>query len=499
MQQGILNSGLGWVAHLRSQRRFRSFATFSIVALGPLLALATFVVFGNITEANDTRLLRVIGLLDLVYVLLVAALVARQIAKILAARRSRSAGSRLHMRLTAVFTIIALIPTILVAVFATITLNFGLEGWFSDRVRNVVGTSLTAARAYESEHKETLEADARLLANYLNVQKRRIPLLSTGDLRELLNRGQLQMQRALPEAYVINGDAELVARGERSYLFDFEAPTQEEIERARAGEVVLIEDWQNYEFRALVVMEQFFDRFLYVTRDVDGGVLSLLDETQETVLLYQQLENERGRLLFEFALIYLGFALIVILAAVWLGMWFAERLAKPVGRLVGAAERVGEGDLNVRVPEEDGDDEIAVLGRSFNHMTEQVKGQRDALIDAHETTEKRRRLFDSVLGAVTAGVLGLDKTGRVELINTSAAKMLGVDPATSVGIALDDVVPEFADLFKRLQNPNSVVSQGEVMVVRSGIHENLLVRISTRLTDQNKVEGYVVTFDDVTD
>jgi two-component system nitrogen regulation sensor histidine kinase NtrY len=120
---------------------------------------------------------------------------------------------------------------------------------------------------------------------------------------------------------------------------------------------------------------------------VDGSILSLLDETQETVQLYNQLESERGRLLFNFGLIYLGFALILILAAIWLGLWFAERLSRPVGRLAGAAERVGGGDLDVQVTEEEGDDEIASLGRLFNQMTRQLKGQREALVESHAQTE----------------------------------------------------------------------------------------------------------------
>mgnify|MGYP003645455677 CR=1 FL=1 len=127
----------------------------------------------------------------------------------------------------------------------------------------------------------------------------------------------------------------------------------------------MIEDWANNEFRALVLMEAFIDRYLYVSRDVDGKILSLLDDTKETVRLYQQLENERGKLLFEFGLLYVGFAVILILASIWLGLWFAERLSGPVGRLTGAAQQVGAGDLEVQVREEDGDDEIAMLGRYF--------------------------------------------------------------------------------------------------------------------------------------
>ncbi len=116
--------------------------------------------------------------------------------------------------------------------------------------------------------------------------------------------------------------------------------------------------------------------------------------------------------------------IILILAAVWLGLWFAERLSRPVGRLAGAAQRVGGGDLDVQVPEEEGDDEIAMLGRLFNQMTRQLKGQREALVEGHGQTEERRRLFDSVLSNVTAGVIGLDAEGRVDFVNRAAARLL---------------------------------------------------------------------------
>ena len=471
---------------------------WTMVVAGPLLAIATFVVLSDIEWLRGGDMLRPILLLDFVYALIVAAFVARRIAEMIAERRRQSAGSRLHMRLVRFFTLIALIPTVLVAIFATITLNYGLEGWFSDRVRNVVANSLEAAEAYQQEHVVTLRADVAELGEFLNVQKERDPLLSGGQLRDLLTRGQQQMQRALPKAYVIDGDGELRARGERSYLFWYTPPSPEEIARARAGETVVIQDWENDEFRALLHLDAFADHFLYVSREVDGKILSLLDDTQETVRLYQQLEADRGRLLFEFALVYLGFALVVILAAMWTGLWFAERLARPVGRLAGAAERVGHGDLDVRVKVEPGDDEIALLGRTFNEMTRQVKGQRDALIEANAETERRRRLFDSVLSGVTAGVIGLDATGRVEMMNAAAATLLDLDPDQATGRPLVTAVPEFADLIDRLDARKAGVAQAEVRLRRKTHERDLLVRVATR-SDDDHLEGYVVTFDDVTD
>ena len=484
---------------LRKTRRARNIGTLSLVVLGPLLALGTYAILGVFEQGASSRVLRFVLLADLVYVLTVAAMVMQKVAQMIAARRAKSAGSRLHLRLTGVFAIMALIPTVLVAVFATATVNFGIEGWFSDRVRQVVGNSLAAAQAYEQEHRDGLINDAKSLASFLDQNKRISPLMSDADIRNFLTQGQSQIQRGLREAFVIDGSGDLRARGERSYLFDYEQPTDAQINRAFDGEVVVIQDWDNNEFRALTRLTAFSNRYLYISRVVDGKILSLLDDTKETVVLYQQLESERGRLLFEFGLIYLGFAVIVILAAVWLGMWFAERLSRPVGRLAGAVQRVGSGDFNVRVQEEEGDDEIAMLSRVFNQMTKQLKTQRDTLVDTNRHTEQRRRLFDSVLSGVTTGVIGLNPAGRIEFMNTAASKLLGVLPEQDGGESLKDAVPEFAYLFNELAQGNGQVAQQEVQLTRAGTGENLLVRIATRYNDRGLVEGFVVTFDDVTD
>ena len=483
---------------LRKQRRFQTWSTFALVILGPALALATFLALGPLNQGASSPGLRLVLLADMVYVLVVAALVLSRVARMIADRRARSAGSRLHLRLTGVFALVALIPTVLVAVFAVLTVNVGLEGWFSDRVRQVVGTSLSAAEAYKEEHRRDLIADAEALAGYLNIARQATVFVNDGDLRQLLAKAQPQVQRGLHEAYVIDSAGDIRARGENSYLFDFEKPSQEKIDAAMAGETVVIEDWENNEFRALIRLDAYADRLLYVARTVDGSILSLLDETQATSRLYFQLESERGRLLFEFGLLYIGFAIILILAAVWLGLWFAERLSRPVGRLAGAAQRVGSGDFDVTVQEEDGDDEIAMLGRIFNQMTRQLKGQRAALIEGHRETEQQRRLFDSVLSNVTAGVMGLDAEGRVDFLNRSAARLLEL-PEAGPPPALSAAVPEFAPLFDRLRDGHGGAVQEEVRLTRRGKLESLLVRMSVRRSGSGRLEGYVVAFDDVTD
>ncbi len=483
---------------LRKRRRVQTWATLGLVVLGPMLAIATFLTLGPLNQTANSPSLRLVLLADLVYILVVATLVLARVARMIAARRARSAGSRLHLRLTGVFALIALMPTVLVAIFAVLTVNVGLEGWFSQRVSEVVGSSLRAAEAYRDEHRRDLTQDADKLAAFLNLQRQANIMISDGDLRLILTNAQAQIQRGLREAYVIDGEGHIKARGDNSYLFDFEVPTAEQIAAANQGETVIIEDWKNNEFRALIRLDAFADRLLQVTRTVDGSLLGLLDETRETVRLYHQLESERGRLLFEFGLLYLGFAIILILAAVWLGLWFAERLSRPVGRLAGAAQRVGGGDLDVQVPEEEGDDEIAMLGRLFNQMTRQLKGQREALVEGHSQTESRRRLFDSVLSNVTAGVIGLDAGGRVDFINPAATRLLDVS-ASHTDRTLEMAVPEFSPLFARLRENDGGAVQEELRLSRRGKLESLLVRMTVRRNEEGEPEGYVVAFDDVTD
>ena len=499
-QTSLRNADNTWdrLARMRRLRRVRSAATLAVFALGPVLAIATYLVLGPFDQGVTSNPLRLVLLADMVYVLVVAALVLSGIFRMLVARRSKSEGSRLHMRLTGVFALLALIPTVLVAVFAVLTINVGLDGWFSDRVSGVVGNSLAAAEAYQDEHRQGLIEDVEAIGLVLNGAKRTNALISDAQLRQALARAQGAIPRGLREAFIIDSSGAIRLRGDRSYLFDFEAPPAEAIARALDGETVVIEDWDNGEFRALYNLTPYPDHLLYVSREVDGQIFSLLDETQETVLFYQQLESQRGRVLFEFGLIYIGFAAILILAATWLGMWFAERLARPVGRLASAAERVGAGDLDVQVIEESTGDEIEELGRLFNRMTRQLKGQRDRLLENTDQIERRRRLFDSVLSSVTAGVMGLDADGRLAFLNRAAMVMLGLDDDPEhTELAL--VVPEFAPLLDRLRAEGAERVQEELALSRMGRQERLLVRIAPRFSGEGELEGYVIAFDDVTD
>lgn len=500
MRHGLISSLLDRIADLRTNRSVNSSLTVALVITGPLLVFLTFYAMQPIKGGRAS--LRFVLTADFVYILFITTLLIRRVVQLTAARRAKSAGSRLHFRLTTTFAAIALFPTVLVAIFAVLSINQALEGWFSERVRSAVGASLKAAQAYQTQTRAGVVADTEVFAERLNELNRNGLLTGNIDtdsqLSPELKRLQTEFERGLKEVYIINNLGELRLRGPSSYLFDYEKPTQDQMNNANSLEVLIIEDLLANEMRSLVRLRNYSNHYLYLTRIVDGSLLGLLEETTETANYYNQLESERGRLLFDFGLLYLAFAVILILTATWLGLWFAERLASPVGRMAAAAQKVGAGDLDARIENIKGDDEIAMLARYFNQMTHQLKGQRDTLIKSANQADRRRRLFDSVLASVTSGVIGLDQAGHITFLNKSAQRVLDL-PEVSEFSLLSDSVPEFGEMMNYFRSGVSDVAQREIRLVRRGKLESLLVRIALRNNEHQQAEGYVIAFEDVTD
>ena len=501
MRHGILSFILNRVVEARKNSSLNMAFTIGLVLCGPLLVFATFYALKPIEGGHAA--LRFVLTADLIYILFITTLLFRRLVQIAAARRAQSAGSKLHFRLTTTFGVIALFPTVLVAVFAMLSVNQALEGWFSDRVRGAVGSSLDAAQAYQNQTKKGLKEDITLFAKNLNnLTKSHVFMKGNLDqdtqISPELIKIKTQFERGLKEIYVINNLGRIRLRGPSSYLFGYEEPTQSQLLEVRDSGIVIIEDLVGNEMRALIRLSSFSNHYLYLTREVDGSLLTLLEETTETAIYYNQLESERGRLLFDFGLLYLAFALILILTATWLGMWFAERLASPVGRMAAAAQKVGAGDLDARIENITGDDEIAMLARYFNQMTHQLKGQRDTLIKNAELAESGRRLFDSVLTSVTSGVVGLDNSRQITFLNKAAQRILDLAEMSDLE-TLESAIPEFDKVVDNFCTGMSEVAQHEIRLVRKKKLEILLVRIALRTNEAGSAEGYVIAFEEVTD
>ncbi|SMH60792.1 sensor histidine kinase NtrY-like [Azospirillum agricola] len=468
-----------------------------------LAALAAgFATYAAMTESgpfvqSNPRTVTLLLTLDLALLLTLGVLISRRIVMIWIGRRRGLAGSRLHSRLVLVFSLLAVAPAIIMAVFSTLFFYVGVQSWFSDRVRTAVNESLAVASAYLHEHQQNIRADALAMANDLSQETR---LSSDPQRFEQIVTTQA-MLRALSEAIVFNGTTgAILARSGYTFTLEFDPIPEEKVNLARRGEVALIISENDDRVRALVSLDRMTDTFLYVGRMVEPRVLSHMASAEGAVREYAALESQRGSLQITFTLLFLVVAMLLLLAAVWAGLNFATRLAKPISALIGAAERVRAGDLTVRVSEPPGEDEFVLLSRAFNRMTTEIEGQRRELLSTNRLLDERRRFTETVLSGVSAGVLGLDADGFINLPNLSAARLLGVeDPDTLVGRSLADLSPEMAELLENAPKRPGRVLQDQIQIRRAGKTTlTLLVRIAAEGRG-GEVRGYVVTFDDITE
>jgi two-component system nitrogen regulation sensor histidine kinase NtrY len=303
--------------------------------------------------------------------------------------------------------------------------------------------------------------------------------------------------RSLTEAIVFQSDGTVVARTGLSFVLDFEGLPIRHLEEASRDVVTLTSDADD-RVRALIRLDSFADAYLYVGRFVEPTVLGHMESTEQLVSEYELLALERSGIQITFALVFGLVALLLLLAAVWVGLTFANRLVTPLSQLIVAAERVSRGDLSARVPVGAKGDEISSLSLAFNRMTGELAGQRQALVEANEQIDERRRFTEAVLSDVSSGVLGLDPHGRITFANRAAAAFLGRLPAELTGQALIGVVPELAGLLTRVATTRTGSAAEQIDVVRAGHPRTLLVHASAQ-QDDDGLTGFVVAFDDLSE
>ncbi len=433
--------------------------------------------------------------LDLLLLLALGALIAKRLLQVWAERRRGLAGSRLQIRLVVLFSLIAVTPTVIVAIFSYLFFSFGVESWFSDKVRTAISELLAVAEAYLHEHQRAIRADALAMANDLNRDAVQLEL-NPNQLNQVVS-AQAAL-RGLNEAMVFDRGGQVLARSSLSFTLGFEPVPDGAMHVADEGDVAVMTNDSDNRVRALVRLDQWGQVYLYIGRYIEPRVLNYMEETQRAAAQYEKMEGQRSGFQVTFALIFLMVALLFLVAAAAIGIYFATQLAVPISRLAAAAEQVRGGDLAARVPEGEKDDELASLSRAFNRMTYQIESQQRELREANRQLDERRRFTETVLTGVSAGVIGLDRAGRVNLPNRSASALLAADLDQSIGQDLAEVVPEMAGLLAEAERRPDRLAQSQVQLARGNSTRTLLVRIAAE-TDDQEVSGFVVTFDDITE
>ena len=489
------------------RRFFRRFAAWSrryevprrlaiaLAAAAVISGILTYMAMsGSAPFGPDPRNILILLNIDLVLLLLLGAVVASRLVRLWLERRRGSAGSRLHTRMVALFSLIAVTPTIVVAMFSALFLDFGMQSWFNEKVSTALDRSMVVAQAYILEHREGIRAEAFAMASDLN---RQAPYLAQNPylLNQFIN--GLALRRSVTEAVIMQRNGRILARNDLSFTLEFERTPESAMEAAAAGDVVILSEEGDDRVRALIRLDNYVDAYLYIGRFIESRVVDHTQEVTRVVGDYKKLESERSGIQITFVLIFVVVALLVLFSSVWVGLHFANRLARPIGGLIAAAERVRAGDLSARVAEPVLGDEIGSLSRAFNRMTGQIHSQQQELIEANEQLDDRRRFTEAVLSGVSAGVIGLDARGRITLPNPSALELLGVEESALIGRPLEAAIPEMIDLLTQARTRPQRLVESQIDLMRDGSRRTLLVRIVAERADQ-QIDGFVVTFDDIT-
>ncbi|OXS99053.1 PAS domain-containing sensor histidine kinase [Notoacmeibacter marinus] len=468
----------------------------SLIILTLIVALASFTVLTGLTPIDpDRNTTIVLIVINLVLVGLLVWLIGRELVRIIAARRRGRAAARLHVRLVALFALVAALPAIMIAVFASVTLNIGLDRWFEIRTRTIINSSLAIADAYVRENAANLQGTTLAMSETLDNNRTTFILDKTG-FRALMTR---QAQgRALAHAALIDSTGAFVMQAETTASFAMPIPPQEAVDRAADGMPVMIEPRLRNIVGAIIKLRELEGLYLFTVRLVDPQVIRARQIVGTNVGEYRTLEANRATSQIAFGLLYLGVTLVVILSAIWTGIAVADRLVRPIRQLIGAADEVKAGNLRVTVPVRPEDGDMANLGQTFNEMVHRLDSQRNDLLEANHQVDERRRFSEAVLAGVTAGVIGIDEDGHITIANRAARRNLSIG-GDAIGKNLSHVLPRIGRVFEIARRSGRPVFRDTVTFIRGGTERTYNVRITMEEAGEDSEHSWVVTVDDISD
>ncbi len=468
---------------------------FVLVVLALTSALLTFLVISGSTPIEPVhRVVVSLFVINALIILALLSLVLWQGYVLFRARRRGAAAAGLHVRIILLFGLVAALPAMLVAVIATITLEKGLEPWFSDRMREVIFKSVEVADTYTTSQCTNLGREIRLLAGDIS-GAREIFDNQRGIFENFLTVRARAL--GLPIVFIVKQPYEVVSRAQLAVIADPPPLDPETFDDARASDdPICTASSETRIFSALIRLPAYPDMFLLVARQVDALAVEFPAQARNAAVEYLSIDARRKGVQIAFGSMYVLISLTVLLSAVWFGLSFADRLVAPIRRLIHATDQVASGNFYVQVPVKRAEGDLAHLGETFNKMTSELRRQRDGLVAATDVIDRRRRFTETVLAGVSAGVIGLDNNDNVTLLNRSAEALLGAD-RRAIGTSLKVLAPELSETIGEARQIRQRTFNSQVVLMRHGRERTLNVRVS-REGDAPEL-GLVVTLDDITD
>ncbi|WP_247594570.1 ATP-binding protein [Sphingopyxis sp. PAMC25046] len=471
---------------------FWRFGTPEYYTLGIIVSVAIATYIFVTGDAQSERLLTpalvaAIMVVNLVPAMALIVLIGSRVARARAVRSMAGGNGRLHVRLVALFSLIAAAPTLLVVIFASLLFQFGVDFWFSDRSRGMFENAANLAEGYYQENQRQVGANTFAMATDLGKQLTQFPIDSPKFSNYYF---QQVVVRSLNESAIIELGQDGVARTAAAINPDERAAenrlSSEMVGRLDAGEDVVVIRQAN-RIEAAARLPGTDRAYVYASRDTNVPGFQQSARASAVLADYNGLFERSQMLQLQFnGALYLGSLLLLALAVI-AAIVVADRIVRPLGTLIGATRTAANGDLSVRVTPPVRDDEIAVLTRAFNRMTEQLEGQTGVLVNVNEQLEARRSFIEAVLSGVSSAVVSVDAGRRILLANAAAERLIGQSAESLTGQPLDDVAPELARLLTGEER------EGIVQLSRTDAEPATLAAKAVAQGD-----GFVLSFEDIT-
>ena len=410
----------------------------------------------------------------------------------------KKAGKELHKKIVFIFAIVTLVPTLIVAGFSVLIFDTALKGWFNPRISTAVSQSVKVANQYLLEHQNAMRGDILELANLLNVNANK---LSSNKKKINIFLNDYTRKHNLSEALLIDSSGNVLAFSEFVFEYSYAEIPQEYYNSINFNKIIITKEEDSNKMRAFMKLSQYIDAYLLISRFVDQRVLDAIESSSIAAEDYQSIKLDQFNFTISFVLIFLLLTLVLLLSSLLVGLNLANKLVDPISSLIKAAEEVGGGNLDYNITLEDlsniNINELKRLGHAFNNMISDLKSNRIDLEQANDQLDKRRRFSESVLSGVYSGVIGLDENLKLNLPNLTAMKLLNISIDKHFGLPIIDLVPEFSNLITKLSKTDDNIIEDKVQLIRKDKVLNLITRIVVQKID-NKIFGFVLTFDDVT-
>lgn len=477
------------------RRSMLTFFGILIIALALLTAVVSFTILLGFTPIIPSTFVTLVLIgVNTVWVLGLITITCYELMPIIRAWRARRAASRLHVRIISLFALVATLPAVLVAIVAGVTLNQGLDRWFDTTTRQIVASSIDLANGYANETLQNLKNSSYAMT--LALDNRRLLALNPTEYRLQLTRHAAG--RDLRGAFLLSPNGTVYLQSNLGGEDKLPIPPANLIVQATKGSPFTFQPGEHDYFGIILKLNDIPNAFLYLVRDVDQRVLSALRLTEANTARYRDLNENRVPTQIAFAVLYLCLFLSLLISAIWTGIAVADRLVRPIRLLIGAADDVASGNMDVVVPVRVKDGDVGQLSRTFNYMVSELKNQRNELISARDQIDERRRFSEAVLAGVNAGVAGIDENGDVTIINRSVETMFGLNPQAVIGKSLMALNPDIGQVFEVARSSQRKDHREQVTLSQDGRNRVYNVQVTMEENAGNG-QSWVLTIDDITD